>query len=102
VSDGVQVLTCRFCSSEAVARFSMSAGCVCYPDDREQDLCVQHVLRATPLGTMQLVEDYSRGAEFTAWWSGRRETSGQPSDAVQDASGGATDAHCDQRTGRQS
>jgi hypothetical protein len=46
---------CRFCGSLAAARFRLDRGCVCYPDDRIQDLCMQHVVRATPLGGMELM-----------------------------------------------
>lgn len=46
---------CRFCSSEAVGLYALDRGCVCYPDDREQALCAQHVVRATPLGGFDLV-----------------------------------------------
>lgn len=45
-------LKCRFCDAEAVAVFSLPAGCLVYPNDREQALCAQHIARATPLGTM--------------------------------------------------
>jgi len=45
-------MKCRFCDEGAVAVFSLSAGCVCHPNDREQALCAQHIERATPLGTM--------------------------------------------------
>lgn len=49
---------CRFGDRPAIARYALSDGCVCYPDDREQDLCVQHILRATPLGTMKKLVVY--------------------------------------------
>lgn len=51
---------CRFCGDKALAvgRWAMSEGCVCYPDDREQDLCAQHAIRATPLGDMVLLVIY--------------------------------------------
>jgi hypothetical protein len=32
---------------------------MCFPDDREQSLCVHHALRATPLGSFELIEDYT-------------------------------------------
>jgi hypothetical protein len=50
--------TCRFGCGPAIARYAMDRGCVCFPDDREQDLCAQHVVRATPLGGMELIEAY--------------------------------------------
>lgn len=55
----VAEVPCRFgCPSPSVAvgRYTMDAGCLCYPDDREQDLCAQHVLRANPRGSMELVQ----------------------------------------------
>jgi hypothetical protein len=33
----------------AVARYTMSEGCICFPD-REQDLCPQHAIDSQPLG----------------------------------------------------
>lgn len=56
------------CPEEAVARFRLDAGCVAQPGEREQDLCLHHVMRASPLGTFELVEDYSEGEGFTRWW----------------------------------
>jgi hypothetical protein len=50
---------CRFCSASAIAKYAMDRGCVCFPDDREQALCAQHIIRATPLGSMELLEDYT-------------------------------------------
>lgn len=61
------VVPCRFCGTPAVAVFELDAGCACFPDDRRQALCMQHVVRASPLGTMELAEDLTSGA-FTAWW----------------------------------
>lgn len=29
----------------AVARFSTPQGCACFPEDREQDLCAQHIVK---------------------------------------------------------
>lgn len=68
MEDTTEDLGCRFCSSPAVAIFTMTEGCLCYPDDRQQALCMQHILRATPLGTMDLEEDLTVGNEFTTWW----------------------------------
>ena len=58
---------CRFCSAKALGRFALDKGCLCYPDDREQDLCQQHVVRATPLGSMELLVDYTLDGSFTRW-----------------------------------
>lgn len=46
---------CRFCDDFAVGLFEMSDGCVCFPEDREQWLCMQHALKATPLGSMRCI-----------------------------------------------
>ena len=48
-------MRCRFCSAPAAATYALDAGCLCYPEDREQALCVQHIIRATPLGAMRLL-----------------------------------------------
>jgi hypothetical protein len=64
-------MKCRFNDSEAVAVFAMSEGCVCFPDDREQALCMQHIVRATPLGEMTLIRDLTVDGAFTRWWEGR-------------------------------
>jgi hypothetical protein len=50
---------CRFRDGPAIGRFALDRGCVAYPDDREQDLCAHHIRRATPLGSFELVEDYT-------------------------------------------
>jgi len=50
---------CRFEDDEAIARFRLDRGCVVYPDDREQDLCWHHAREATPLGSMEMIEDYT-------------------------------------------
>jgi hypothetical protein len=48
--------TCRFCSQPALALFNLPKGCACYPGDRQQALCAQHVITAEPLGEMTLAE----------------------------------------------
>ena len=52
-------IQCEFCKDKAfaVGRYTMSEGCVC-STKKEQDLCGQHVLRASPLGTMELTHIY--------------------------------------------
>jgi len=52
-------MKCRFCDDEAVAKYTFSNGCVCYPEDREQNLCLQHIVKSNPLGSMVLIEDYT-------------------------------------------
>jgi len=37
---------CRFRDkSPAKARYKTPQGCVCFPEDREQDLCEQHIIK---------------------------------------------------------
>ena len=55
----VRDIWCRFGDGPAIARFRLSAGCVAYPEDREQDLCWHHARRASPLGSYELIEDYT-------------------------------------------
>ncbi len=55
---------CRFsldrcCTSLAVGRYSTPQGCVCYREDKEQDLCVQHAITAEPLGSFKLIVIYN-------------------------------------------
>lgn len=49
---------CRFGDGPAVARYHMERGCVCFPDDREQDLCAHHEYKSTPLGDMDMIREY--------------------------------------------
>lgn len=44
---------CRQCGAPATHRVTLSAGCVVWPHDREQYLCQQHLVKATPLGTIE-------------------------------------------------
>lgn len=52
---------CRFCGDRAVGIYSVPEGCFCYPDDREQALCPQHVIGATPIGGMEIIQDLTGG-----------------------------------------
>ena len=57
------VVPCRFsvdrcCSGVAVGRYATPNGCVCYREDTEQDLCVQHAITAEPLGPFRLIVIY--------------------------------------------
>lgn len=72
--------TCRFCWKPAVAVFSMPRGCTCYPDDREQALCMQHVVRANPTGEMILTSDLTVGQKFSEWWNGPQGVKKEPTD----------------------
>ena len=53
---------CRFNDGmPAKARFSTPKGCVCFPDDRYQDLCEQHIIKWGVIddeGVMQIKEYY--------------------------------------------
>lgn len=69
---------CRFHNTPAVAVFRMPGGCTCFPEDTEQALCMQHVVRATPLNRMYLLRDLTPDGAFTRWWqnTGRAEQVG--------------------------
>jgi hypothetical protein len=42
----MSVPMCRFDDGhKATARFKTPNGCACYPADREQDLCAQHIVK---------------------------------------------------------
>jgi hypothetical protein len=69
--DNRQMTKCRFCDDEAVAVFDMPRGCVCYPEDRQQSLCMQHIVKANTIGGMELKHDLTVGGEFTNYWLGR-------------------------------
>jgi len=62
--NGVPVIeedaVCRFdgCMHPAVGDYATPSGCACYPEDRKQDLCVQHAVTAEPLGEMTLTRIY--------------------------------------------
>ncbi len=56
---------CRFGDGEAIAIWDMPGGCMCYPEDRAQALCLQHSRRATPLDGMTLLFDLTLGHRFT-------------------------------------
>jgi hypothetical protein len=67
MADPQALISCRFDHrAPADAIYALSDGCLCYPDDREQALCRQHIDRATPLGTMTLVRDL--GVEWADGW----------------------------------
>jgi hypothetical protein len=70
---------CRFCGFAACAVFSMGQGCVCYPEDREQALCPHHVLRATPLGSMEKVA----GPGLPPWYLGSENAAVPQADGPQ-------------------
>ncbi len=57
---------CRFGDGPAAARFRTPQGCVCFPDDREQDLCMQHIIKDGTLGDkVEMIEDYTLGKVLT-------------------------------------
>jgi hypothetical protein len=54
------VIDCRFapeCQAPSAARVSVPGGCICFPADREQELCLQHINDATPLDGLELLVD---------------------------------------------
>jgi len=56
---GVAAPPCRFCADESVARIGLSDGCIAFPDDHEQDVCLHHYRKAQPLGGSHLLRDYT-------------------------------------------
>lgn len=50
--------------------FHVPEGCVVYPADRLQALCMQHIVGETSIGGMALVTDLTLNSEFTRWWNG--------------------------------
>jgi hypothetical protein len=66
---GYKMLKCHFCTQEAVGRFTLSDGCVAFPNDKEQDLCFHHAMKATPLGTIDLIQDYSKNQNFINYYN---------------------------------
>jgi hypothetical protein len=62
---------CRFGDGEAVAVVALDRGCIAYPDDTEQALCLHHFARARPLGGMRLVADLTEGGALTRWLRGQ-------------------------------
>src|SRR3954464_9927239 len=50
------LVRCRFNGhAQAVALVAVSRGCACYPDDRLQALCPQHIGSSEPLGSFLVV-----------------------------------------------
>lgn len=58
---------CRFCRDPAVVRVGLPAGCVVYPEDREQDLCEHHWHKTTPLAGAYLVAFLLPRADGSGW-----------------------------------
>lgn len=58
---------CRFCNDPAVARFDVDEGCACFPDDRVQELCPQHIVQANPTCGMELTAVYTLERRFGEW-----------------------------------
>ena len=53
MNDALEAAThCRFGCGSAVAIYAMDEGCICHPEDKQQALCMQHVEKSTPLGSM--------------------------------------------------
>lgn len=48
---------CRFGGHPASVRVELEAGCVCFPDDKEQFLCEHHWWKMEPLGDVKVVEE---------------------------------------------
>lgn len=55
---------CRHCDDHAVARYKTPQGCVCFPDDREQDLCMQHIIKDGMIGDdVEMIIDYRENSK---------------------------------------
>ncbi len=57
--DGIEVeekgVYCTFGDHDvAMGHFKMPRGCAAMPDVTEQDLCLQHIVKAEPIGSMEL------------------------------------------------
>jgi hypothetical protein len=50
-------MKCRFGCPVATVRVQLNAGCVCFPEDREQYLCEHHWWKMEPLGDVKVVEE---------------------------------------------
>ena len=61
---------CVLCDSKAVAIFFLSRGCAVLPDNFVQPLCAHHAFKSTPIGCMIMIEDYTKGKEFSKHWCG--------------------------------
>ena len=58
--DESKVVKCSFGEGNvAVGHFEMSAGCAALPDVKSQDLCLQHIVKADPIGTMEMTLIYN-------------------------------------------
>jgi hypothetical protein len=66
-----ETLQCRFGDGEAVAVVALDRGCVACPDDREQALCLHHLFRSQPRGSMLLTRDLTEGGALTRWLRGQ-------------------------------
>lgn len=48
--------------AEEVATLRFDQGCICYPHDRLQHLCLQHARDTTPIGVARLIAVLDWGA----------------------------------------
>lgn len=60
---------CRHGDGEAIIRVSIPRGCTCFPSDREQDLCAQHVHRLQREFSVirTYLADHSQDAALLRW-----------------------------------
>ncbi len=61
------MIKCNLCNDEAIAIFYFSKGCIC-SNRQIQPLCHQHIIKATPKGCMNLMQDLTIDMEFTKEW----------------------------------
>lgn len=49
---------CRFGCEEVIGIYSIPEGCLCFPDDKEQALCAQHLYKAESSGPIEKLFDW--------------------------------------------
>jgi hypothetical protein len=60
---------CRFGDGDvAVVRVALNEGCLAYPDDREQVLCLNHFHKMTPNDSYEVLEELD--PEVMEWYRG--------------------------------
>lgn len=60
-------MKCDLCNDEALGKFELDKGCIAYPEMKVQILCLHHTVKSQPLGSMELVEDFTLDGSFRAF-----------------------------------
>jgi hypothetical protein len=58
---------CDLCNDLALGKFHLDKGCAAYPSMFSQTLCLHHTVKSQPLGSMELVEDFTLDGSFRAF-----------------------------------